>query len=92
MEPVILRRSGYTKSMKTAISLPDPLFEEVERLAKQRGMSRSQLYQAALREYVERHDPESITATWDALIDQEGGEPGSFATAAAARVLGSVEW
>ena len=78
--------------MKTAVSLPDSLFEEAERLAALCGMSRSQLYQAALREYVQRHDPEAITAAWDALINQQGGEPGPFAAAAAARALAEVEW
>jgi hypothetical protein len=38
--------------MKTAISIPDPLFEEAERIAKRRGMSRSELYSRAVAEYV----------------------------------------
>jgi metal-responsive CopG/Arc/MetJ family transcriptional regulator len=41
--------------MKTAISIPDPLFEAAERLAARLGMSRSELYQHAVREYVHRH-------------------------------------
>ena len=39
--------------MKTAISIPGPLFEEAEQLAKRRGMSRSELYSRAVSEYVE---------------------------------------
>lgn len=54
--------------MKTAISLPDSLFEEAERLATRRGLSRSQLYQEALIEYVQRHDPETVTAEWDVTV------------------------
>jgi len=38
--------------MKTAISLPDEIFEEAERLARQRGMSRSELYARAVAEFV----------------------------------------
>lgn len=38
--------------MKTAISVPDEIFEEAERLARQRGMSRSELYAKAVAEYV----------------------------------------
>jgi hypothetical protein len=38
--------------MKTAISVPDKIFEEAERLARQRGMSRSELYARAVAEYV----------------------------------------
>jgi metal-responsive CopG/Arc/MetJ family transcriptional regulator len=38
--------------MKTAISIPDAVFEEAEGLAKQRGMSRSELFTRAVAEYV----------------------------------------
>ena len=38
--------------MKTAISIPDVIFEEAERMAKSRGMSRSELYSNAVAEYV----------------------------------------
>lgn len=39
-------------SMKTAISIPDSLFEEADRLAKRRGWSRSKLYTNAVAAYV----------------------------------------
>jgi hypothetical protein len=38
--------------MKTAISIPDAIFEEAERLAKIRGWSRSELYANAVSAYV----------------------------------------
>jgi hypothetical protein len=37
--------------MKTAISVPDDMFEEADRLAKRLGKSRSQLYTAAQTEW-----------------------------------------
>jgi predicted transcriptional regulator len=40
--------------MKTAISLPDPLFEEAEAAAKDLGVSRSKLIQTALEEFLKR--------------------------------------
>src|SRR5271167_672693 len=43
---------GYTGFMKTAISIPDSLFEEADRLAKTRGWSRSELYANAVTAYV----------------------------------------
>jgi hypothetical protein len=43
---------GYTMNMKTAISIPDSLFEEADRLAKRRGWSRSELYANAVTAYV----------------------------------------
>lgn len=47
--------------MKTAVSLPDPLFEAADRLARQLGKSRSQLYAEALRAYLEKHRDNDIT-------------------------------
>ena len=38
--------------MKTAISIPDAVFEEAERLARSRGLSRSELYTRAILEYL----------------------------------------
>jgi metal-responsive CopG/Arc/MetJ family transcriptional regulator len=46
--------------MKTAISLPDPVFEEAESLAKQLGLSRSELYTSALKAYLKRHRRDQI--------------------------------
>jgi metal-responsive CopG/Arc/MetJ family transcriptional regulator len=37
--------------MKTAVSLPDSLFEAADQLARQLGKSRSQFYAEALRAY-----------------------------------------
>jgi metal-responsive CopG/Arc/MetJ family transcriptional regulator len=47
--------------MKTAISIPDSLFEAAERLARRLGMSRSGLYRVALAEYLESHDAAATT-------------------------------
>ena len=43
--------------MKTAVSIPDDVFEEAERLATELKTSRSQLYSRALQEFVARHAP-----------------------------------
>lgn len=45
-----------------AVSVPDPIFEAAERLAKQRRVPRSQLFADALQEYVSRHGLEAVTA------------------------------
>lgn len=47
--------------MKTAISLPDPLFAEAERVADRLGMSRSELYARAIARFVREHSGEAIT-------------------------------
>ncbi len=43
---------SYTSGMKTAISVPDSLFEEAEALAERLTLSRSALYRRALEAYL----------------------------------------
>jgi metal-responsive CopG/Arc/MetJ family transcriptional regulator len=78
--------------MKTAVSIPDDLFEEAERLAAELRTSRSQLYSRALREYVARHAPYRLTDAMNRAIDEGGGEVDPFSRRAARLVLGRVEW
>jgi antitoxin MazE6 len=47
--------------MKTAISIPDEVFSAAERAAKTLGVSRSELYANAVREFVARYGRENIT-------------------------------
>lgn len=47
--------------MKTAISVPDPVFEAAEELAKRLGISRSQLYTTALTRYLDSLNDEAVT-------------------------------
>jgi hypothetical protein len=56
--------------MKTTISVPDDVFEKAERLAARTGKSRSQLYIEAMREYLARHDPDSVTERLNELVDE----------------------
>ena len=53
--------------MKTAISIPDPLFEAAERLAKRLGISRSELYQRAVRNYLRQRRGEGVTEALDEI-------------------------
>ena len=62
--------------MKTAISIPDPLFDAAEDVAGRLGVSRSQLYATALAEYVVKHRYDEVTealnrvyATHDSTLD-----------------------
>jgi hypothetical protein len=48
--------------MKTAISIPNPIYEAAEALAARLGMSRSELYATAVAHFVERHRGDAITA------------------------------
>jgi metal-responsive CopG/Arc/MetJ family transcriptional regulator len=78
--------------MKTAVSVPDPIFERAEKLARRMRKSRSQLYSDALREYTARHDPATVTAALDALYDAEDSKPDRFVRESARRTLRSTDW
>ena len=63
--------------MKTAISINEELFESAERFARERGMSRSELYATALRHYLGERWGERITEQLDDVYgaESEGLDP-----------------
>lgn len=88
----IAQGGGYPPGMKTAVSIPDEIFEEAERLAERLRTSRSQLYSQALREYVRRHAPGHVTESINRVIEDVGTDEDEFSRAAARRVLRKVQW
>ncbi|PSB04112.1 hypothetical protein C7B76_32230 [filamentous cyanobacterium CCP2] len=60
--------------MKTAISLPDAVFEQAEALAQQLGVSRSELYTKALQSYLKRHKREQILIKLNQVYATESSE------------------
>jgi predicted transcriptional regulator len=58
--------------MKTAISVPDPVFEAAERLAQRLGKSRSQLYTEALETYLAQQRDAGVT---ERLNEIYGADP-----------------
>lgn len=47
--------------MKVAVSIPDPIFQEAERVSTRLRVPRSQFYARALEAYVKEHSGEEIT-------------------------------
>jgi predicted DNA-binding protein len=84
--------TGYTFGMKTAVSIPDEVFEKVERLARRAGRSRSEVFSAALAEYVARHAPDEVTEAMDRVCADMGDQEDTFVSAAARHVLEKIEW
>ena len=64
--------------MKTAISLPDPLFEEAEATAKELGISRSKLIRTALEEFLSRRKASEITRRLNKSYTENPPEPDPF--------------
>lgn len=78
--------------MKTAVSVPDDVFERAERLARREKRSRSDVYSAALREYVARHSPDEVTEALDRVLADVGEGTDPFVTTASRQGLESTEW
>ncbi|MDR2877162.1 MAG: hypothetical protein LBV36_03870 [Chromatiales bacterium] len=71
--------------MKTAISIPDEIFEEAERMAKKLGVSRSELYATAVHDFVDRHRRADITERLDAVYADRENLPDKAGWHSAAR-------
>jgi metal-responsive CopG/Arc/MetJ family transcriptional regulator len=57
--------------MKTAISIPDLIFEAAERVAKRFGVSRSQLYTKAVTEYLIEHHRDDVTEKLNKIYEKK---------------------
>ena len=60
----------HTSGMKIAISIPDDVFEEVEKIAKEQKKSRSQVFVSAAREYIRRSETRRIIGKLDEVYAQ----------------------
>lgn len=81
--------------MKTAISLPDELFEAVEKLVRSSKKHRSEVYAQALKEYVARHSEDEITASYNATIAdlaEDAKEDDEFRRFMVRRGMKRIEW
>ncbi|MCY4140643.1 MAG: hypothetical protein OXF56_20560 [Rhodobacteraceae bacterium] len=78
--------------MKTAVSIPNDIFERAERLALRGRRSRSAVYTAALDEYLARHAQDEVTDSMNRICGEVGGNDDSFLAAASRRVLADTEW
>lgn len=58
--------------MKTAISLPDRLFENTEKTPRLMGMPRSQLFARAQEEFIEHPGHEIVTERLNRVSTQTG--------------------
>jgi metal-responsive CopG/Arc/MetJ family transcriptional regulator len=78
--------------MKTAISIPDEVFQAADRLARRLGISRSELYATAVAAFVARHDEGAVTRTLDEVYAKTGSRLEPRMKAAQARVAGRDDW
>ena len=56
--------------MKTAISIPDPIFQAAENMAKRLGMSRSELFTVAMSKYMKENKYHNVTESLNKIYSQ----------------------
>ena len=78
--------------MKTAISLPDDLFESADALAKRLGVSRSELYATALAEFLAKHHHAKVTERLDQVYSQQPSRLERPFRRAQTRSVRNTEW
>ena len=85
--------SGYTCRVKTAISVPDDVFDEAERAAKRLGLSRSELFTRAVQAFLATRAEQNITSSYDAAFGDAGNsDVDEFRREGSRRALLDVEW
>jgi predicted transcriptional regulator len=77
--------------MKTAVSIPDDVFDAADQIAQRLGQSRSQVYSRALREFIARHDPDQVTAALNAAWSDEPATD-AWVSQATRRTLRDTQW
>lgn len=82
----------HAKTLKTAVSVPEPVFREAEDAARRLGVNRSQLYTQALREFLARRRENGITEQLDAVYGREEGHLDRGLAAMQAASLPREEW
>ena len=78
--------------MKTAVSIPDDIFEQAESLAHRAKRSRSDVYARALSEYVARHAPDRVTEAMDRALGEVNEPADGFVSQAAHRTIKRSGW
>jgi hypothetical protein len=82
--------------VKTAISVPDDIYERASRRAQDLRMSRSELFSRAAARYLDELDSESVTGQIDLAVAglEEGDDSAADAIAAGHRLLAGTtyEW
>jgi metal-responsive CopG/Arc/MetJ family transcriptional regulator len=78
--------------MKTAVSLPDELFQRAESAARKLRVSRSRLYALAIGEYLDRRRADRITRRLDEVYAQRSSRLDPALRQAQFKSLGTETW
>ena len=78
-------------AVKTAISVPNPIFERVEEASARLGMSRSEFYARAAARWLDELEDDGTTSAIDRTL-ADASDDTAFVEEAARRSLRRTEW
>ena len=78
--------------MKTAISIPDDVFESADELAEELGVSRSELYSTAVAEYLVKYKAQDVTAKLNEVYAKQPSGLPPEVRRAQSRSVGKSDW
>ena len=78
--------------MKTAISIPDPIFQQAEKTARQLKITRSELYAKAVVAFVEQHHAQGVTEKLNEIYQTENSALDSEFALAQTAMLDAEDW
>ena len=90
LDPVVCR--GHTQSMKVAVSIPDPIFRDAERISRRIRVPRSQFYARALEAYVRERSLGDVTERLNAVYASTSSKLDPAAEVLSLEVLRREKW
>jgi metal-responsive CopG/Arc/MetJ family transcriptional regulator len=78
--------------MKTAISIPDNVFQSAEKLAQRLGKTRSQLYTQALNNYMEQNKEKGVQESLDKVYAAEDSQLPPSVKRLQSKAVGKEQW
>jgi len=92
--PLSLVILGYTRAVKTAISLPDDTYEQATKQAAKLGISRSEFFARAARSYLDELAAHSLTEQINEALQAAADDDSNAAAATAGRsyLAGQDDW
>ena len=82
---------GYTRNVKTAISVPDDIYEQASRRAVELGISRSEFFARAARRYLDELAAQSLTNQINEALQASDDDSNAVAAAVGRSHLAALD-
>jgi hypothetical protein len=78
--------------MKTAVSLPDPIFHAAERLCARHRIPRSRFYAMAIQRMIDEFEKKDVTARLNEIYRTESSDLDAAFVRAQSQILDDEKW